>query len=243
MDCSLPVSSVHGIFQARILEWVATPPSRGSLDPGIEPTSPVSLALQADSLLLSNWGTKLTTTMSVQFTHSAMSNFVIPWTAAYQVFLSITNSWSLLKLMSIESVMPPNHFILCYSLLLPPLIFPSIRVFSKESVLCIRWPKYWVFSLSISPSNENSGLISFWIDWFDSFAVQWTLKSLLQNHSSKTSILWCSAFFIVQLLHPYMTTGKTIVLTRWTVIGKMMSLLFNELSSLVILCFQGASVF
>ena len=120
------------------------------------------------------------------------------------------------KLMSIDSVMPSNHLILCYPLLLPPSIFPSIRAFSNELALCIRWPKYWSFSFSISPSSEYSGLISFRMDWLDLLAVQGTLKSLLQNHSSKASILWCSVFFIVQLSHPYMTTGKTIVLTRWT---------------------------
>ena len=134
---------------------------------------------------------------------------MIPWTAARQASLSITNSWSLLKLMSIESMMPSNHLILCCPLFLPPSIFPSIRVFSNESVLHIRWPKYWSFSFSISPSNEYSGLISFTIDWFD-LAVQGTLKSLLQHHSSKASILWCSAFFIVQLSHPYMTTGHPV---------------------------------
>ena len=157
-----------------------------------------------------------------------------PWTAAvHQASLSITNSRSLLKLMSIESVMPSNHLILCRPLLLPRSIFPSIRVFSNESVR-IRWPKYWSFSFRISPSNEYSGLISFRMDWLDLLAVQGTLKSLLQHHSSKASILWGSAFFIVQLLHPYMTTGKTIVLTRWTFLGKVMSLLFNILSWLVI---------
>ena len=128
--------------------------------------------------------------------------------------------------MSIESVMPSNHLILCHPLLLQPSIFPTIGVFSKESVLCIRWPKYWCFSFSISPFNEHSGLISFRIDWFDLLAVQGTLKSLLQHHSSKASILWCSAFFMVQLSHPYMTTGKTIALTRWAFVGKVMSL-FN----------------
>ena len=131
--------------------------------------------------------------------------------------------------MSIESVIPSNHLILCCPLLLLPSVFPSIRVFSKESVLHIRWPKYWSFSFSISPSNEYSGLISFQIDWFVLFAVQGPLKSLLQHHSSKTLILRCSAFFIVQLSHPYMTTGKTIALTRWTFVGKVMSLLFNVL--------------
>ena len=137
---------------------------------------------------------------------------------------------SLLKLTSIESVTPSNHLILCRPLLLPPSIFPSIRVFSNESVLYIRWPKDWSFSFSISPSNEYSGLISFRIDWFDLLAVQGTFKSLLQHHNSKTSILRRSAFFMVQLSHPYMTTGKTIALTRWTFVGKVMSLLFNMLS-------------
>ena len=143
-----------------------------------------------------------------------------PWTAAHQAFLSITNSWSLFRLMSIESVMPSNHLILCHPLLLPPSVFPSIRVFSNESILHIRWPKYWSFTFSISPSNEYSKLISFRIDWFDVPAVQGTLKSLLQHHSSKASILWRSVFFIVQLSHPYMTTGKTIALTRWPLLAK-----------------------
>ena len=130
-------------------------------------------------------------------------------------------------------MMPSNHLILCHPLLLPPSIFLNIRVFSNESVLCIRWPKYWSFSFSISPSNENSGLISFRVDWLNLLTVQGTLKSLLQHHSSKASIFKCSAFFIVQLSHPYMTTGKTIALTRWTFVGKVMSLLFNMLSRLV----------
>ena len=160
-----------------------------------------------------------------------MSN---PWTAAPQASLSITNSWSLFKLMSIESVMPSNHLILCRPLLLLPSIPPSIRVFSKESVLHIRWPKYWSFSFSISPSNEHPGLISFRMDWLHRLAIQGTLKSLLQHHSSKAAILWCSAFFMVQLSHPYMTTGKTIALTRWTFVGKVMALLFNMLSRLII---------
>ena len=138
-------------------------------------------------------------------------HFATPWTAACQASLSITSSWSLLKLMSIESVMPSNHLILCHPLLLLPSVFPSIRVFPNESVLRIRWPKYWNFSFNISPSNEHSGLISFRVDWLDLLAVQGTLKSLL--HNSEASILWCSAFFIVQLSHPYMTTGKTIALT------------------------------
>ena len=160
--------------------------------------------------------------------------FATQWTAAHQASLSITNSQSLLKLMSTESVMPPNHLILCHPLLLLPSIFPSIRVFSKESVLSIRWPNYWSFSFSISPSNEHLGLISFRIDWLDLLAVQETLKSLLQHHSSKASILQHSAFFMVQLSHPYMTTGKTIALTGWTFFGKVMSLLFNTLSRFAI---------
>ena len=147
-----------------------------------------------------------------------------------QASLSITTSQSLLKLMSIESVMPFNHLILCCLLLFPPSIFPSIRVFSSESVLHIRWPKYWSFSFGISPSNEYSGLISFRMDWLDLLAVQRTLKSLFQHQSSKASVLWCSAFIIVQLSHPYMTTGKTIALTRWTFVGKVISVLFNMLS-------------
>ena len=158
--------------------------------------------------------------------------FVTPWTTVCQASLSIKNSWSLLKLMSIESVIPSNHLILCHPLLRPPSIFPSIRIFSNKSVLHITWPKYWSFS--ISSSNEYSGLISVRMNWFDLLAVQVTLKSLLQHHSSKAPILQCSAFFIVHLSHPYMTTGKTIALTRWNFVGKVMSLLFNTLSRLVI---------
>ena len=160
--------------------------------------------------------------------------FATPWTTARQASLSITNSWSLLKLMSIKSVMSSNHLNLCHSLLLLPSIFPSIRVFSNESVLPIRWPKYWSFNFSISPSSEYSELISFRINWLDPLVAQGTLKSLLQHYSSKASILQCSAFFIVQLSHPYMTTGKTIASTRWTLVGKVMSLFFNMLSRLVI---------
>ena len=146
--------------------------------------------------------------------------FATPWIAASQVSLSITNSRSSLKLMSTESVMPSNHFILCLPLFLLPSIFPSIRVFSNKSVLCIRWPKYQSFIFSISTSNEYSGLIPFRMNWLDLLAVQGTLKSLLQHHSSKASTLWRSAFFIVQLSHPYMTTGKTIALTRWSLLKK-----------------------
>ena len=155
---------------------------------------------------------------------SRLRLFAIPWTAAYQASLSVTNSQILLKVMSIELVMPSNHLILCHPLLLLPSIFPSIRVFSIESALCIRWLKYWSFSFSVSPSNEYSRLISYRIDWLDLLAVLGTLKILLQHHSSKASVLRCSAFFIVQLSCPYMTTGKTIALTRWTFVGKVMSL-------------------
>ena len=165
---------------------------------------------------------------------SRVQLFATPWTAARQASLSITNSRSLPKLMSIESVMPSNYLILCRPRLLPPSIFPSIRVFSNESVLLIRWPKFWSFSFNISPSNGYSGLISFRMDWLDLLAVQGSFKSLLQHHSSKASVLQLSAFFIDQLSHPYMTTGKTITLTRWTFVGKVMSLLFNMLSRLVI---------
>ena len=164
---------------------------------------------------------------------SCVRLFATPWTAACQASLSIINSRSLPKLMSVESVMPSNHLIPCHPLLLPS-IFPSIRVFSNESVLHIRWPKYWSFSFSISPSNKYSGLIPFTMDCLDLLPVQGTLKSLFQYHSSKASILWCSAFLIVQLSHPYVTTGKTIALTRRTFVGKAMSPLLNMLSNLVI---------
>ena len=167
---------------------------------------------------------------------SRVQLFATPWTAACQASLSITNSWSLLKLLSIKSMMPSNHLIVPFSrpLLLLPSIFPSIRVFSNESVLHFRWLEYCRFSFSISPSNEYSGLISFRMDWLDLLEVQGTLKSLLQHHSSKASILQCSAFFIVQLSHPSMTTGKTIALTRQTFVSKVMSLLINMLSTFVI---------
>ena len=178
---------------------------------------------------------------------SRVQLFAIPRTAACQASLqrswSFTNSQSLLKLMSIELVMPFNYLILCCPLLLLPSIFSRIRVFSNESALLIKWPKYWSFSFNSSPSNEHSGLISFRMDWLDLLAVQGFLKSLLQHHSVKTSILQCSAFFIVQISHPYMTTGKTIALTRWTFVGKVMSLLFNMLSRLVITFLAKASFF
>ena len=160
--------------------------------------------------------------------------FATPWIATHQASLSITNSQSSLRLRSIESVMPSNHLILCCPLLLLPPIPPSIRVFSNESTLYMRWPKYWSFSFSISPSTEYWGLISFRMDWLDLLAVQGTLKSLLQHHSSKASVLWHSAFFIVQLSHSYKTTGKTIALTRWTFVGTVMSLLLNMLSRFII---------
>ena len=169
-------------------------------------------------------------------THSVSSVrlFATPWITARQAFLSITSSQNWHKLMPIESVMPSSHLILCRPLLLLPPTPPSIRVFSNESTLRMRWPKYWSFSFSISPSNENPGLISFRMDWLDLLAVQGTVKSLIQHHSSKASIFWRSAFLTVQLSHPYMTTGKTIALTRQTFVGKVMTLLFNMLSRLVI---------
>ena len=175
---------------------------------------------------------------SVQFSRSVMSDSLWPhaWIAACQASLSITNSQSLLKLMSIQSVMPSSHLILCCPLLLLPSTPPSLRVFSNESTLRMRRPKYWSFSFSISPSNEHLGLISFRMGWLDLLAVQGTLKSLLQHHSSKASILWRSAFFIVQFSHPYVTTGKTIGLTRQNFVGKVMSLLFNLLSRLWLFC-------
>ena len=178
--------------------------------------------------MLAPWKISYDQPSSVQFsslTHVQL--FETLWTAACQVSLSISNSQSLLKLMSIELVMPSNHLILCHPLLLPPSIFPSIRIFSNESVLHIRWPKYWSFSFNISPSNKYSRVISFRMDWLDLLAVQGTLKGVLLHHSSKASILWHSVFFIVQLSHPYMTTGKTIALTRWT----------SSTVSLVSLCF------
>jgi len=168
-------------------------------------------------------------TVAVVQSLSCVRLFETPWTAAHQASGSFTISRSLLKLMSIELMMPSNHLILCCPLCLLPSLFPSIRVFFNQSALCTRWPKYWSFSFNISPSSEYSGLISFRIDWFDLLAVQGTLKQFLQHHSSKASVLQHSAF-MVQLSHPYMTTGKTIALTRWTFVGKVMSLLFNTLS-------------
>jgi len=171
---------------------------------------------------------------SVQFSRSVVSESVTPWISACQASLSITNSWSSLKFTSIESLMPSSHLILCCPLLLLPPIPPSIRVFSNESTLHMRWPKYWSFSFSIIPSKEHLGPISFIMDLLDLLAVQGTLKNLLQHHSSKASVLQCSAFFIVQLSHPYLATGKIIALTRQTFVGKVMSLLFNML---FVICF------
>ena len=169
---------------------------------------------------------------------SLVQLFATPWTAARQASLSITSSWSLLKFMSTESVMPSSHLILCHPLLLPPSIFFSIRDFSNESALCIRWPKYWSFNFNISPSNEHPGLISFRIDWLDLLAIQGTHKSLLQHHSSKASIIQCSAFFIVQLSHPYMTTGKAIGLTRRAFVGNSGKRLDNHYSVQVYLSYM-----
>ena len=180
-----------------------------------------------------DWSDLHNISQSVQLLN-CVSLFVTPWIAACQGSLSITNSWSLLKLMSIESVMPSSHLILCHPLLLLPPIPPSIRVFSSESTLCMRWAKYWSFSFSISPSNEHPDLISFRMDWLDLLTVQGTVKSLLQHHISKASTLRHLAFFTVQFSHPYMTTGKSIALTRRTVVGKVMYLLLNMLSRLVI---------
>ena len=182
---------------------------------------------------------------SVQFSSVSQSCLTLcdPINRSCQASLSITNSRSSLKLTSIESVIPSGHLILCRPLLLLPSIILSIRVFFNESTLYMRWPKYWSFSFSIIPSKEHPGLISLRMDWLDLLAVQGTLKSLLQHHSSKASILWCSAFFTVQLSHPYMTNGKTIALTRWTFVGKVMSLLFNTVSRLVITFLPRVSVF
>ena len=191
-----------------------------------------------------DWGCLLFPFHIVVFVQSLsyVQLFATPWTAGHQTSLSFTNSQSLVKLNSIESVVPSNNLFLCRPLLLLPWIFPSLRVFSNELALCISWPKYWSFSLSISSSNEYSGLSSFRIDQFDDPAIQGTLKSLLRHHSSKASILRCSASFMVQLSHPYMTTEKTLALTRQIFVGKVMSLLFNTLSRFVITFFQGASV-
>ena len=232
MDYSPPTSSVHVISQGRILEWVAISFSRRSSGPGIEPTSSASAGRFPSTESPGNTSLKLQFS-SVQ-SLSRVWLFATPWIEAHQASLSITNSRSSLKFMSIKSVMPFSYLILCHPLFLLPPISPSIRVFSNESTLHMRWPKYCSFSFSIIPSKEHPGLISFRMDWLDLLAVQGTLRSLLQHHSSKASILRHSAFFTVQLSHPYMTSGKTIALTRRTFVGKVMSLLLNMLSRLVI---------
>ena len=219
MDCSPPGSSVHGISQAKLLEWVAISSSRGSFQPR-------------------DWTPVSCTGRQILYWHSVQSLsrvwlFATPWITACQASLSITNSRSLLKLVPMEAVMPSSHLVLCRPLLLLPVILPSIRIFSSESPLRIRWPKYWSFSFSISPSSEHPGLISSRMDWLNLLAVQGTFKSLLQHHSSKASILQHSAFFIVQLSHPYITIRKTIALTRQTFVGKVMSLLLNMPSRFV----------
>uniref|UniRef100_A0AC11ENI9 Uncharacterized protein n=1 Tax=Ovis aries TaxID=9940 RepID=A0AC11ENI9_SHEEP len=216
-------------FRQEYCSGLPSPPPGDLPKPGIQPASPVSPALQVDS----SPAEPFVPFSSVQ-PLIRVRLFVTPCIKACQAYLSLTNSRSSLKLTSIESVMPSSHLILCCPLLFLPPIPPSIRVFSNESTLCMRWLKYWSFSFSISPSNEHPGLFSFRMDWLDLLAVQVTLRSLLQHHSSKASIFQCSAFFTVQLSHPYMTTGKTIALTRRTFVGKVMSLLFNMLSRLVI---------
>ena len=232
MDCSSPGSSVLGIFQAIILEWIAIPLSRGSS----QLRDWIHISCVGRQILTTKTPRKSHIGWSVQFSSvqslSHVQLFAMPWIAAHQASLSITSSWSLLKLMPIELVMPSRHLILCCPLLLLPPVPPSIRVFSNESTLHMRWPKYWSFSFSISPSNEHPGLISFRMDWLDLLAVQGTLKSS-PTPQFKALILKCSAFFTVQHSHPYRTTGKTIALTRWTFVGKVMSLLFNMLSRLV----------
>ena len=216
-------------FRQEYCSGLPCPPPGDFPEPGIQPASPVSPALQVDS----SPAEPFVPFSSVQ-PLIRVRLFATPCNKACQAYLSLTNSRSSLKLTSIESVMPSSYLILCCPLLFLPPIPPSIRVFSNESTLCMRWLKYWSFSFSISPSNEHPGLISLGMDWLDLLAVQGTLRSLLQHHSSKASIFRRSAFFTVQLSHPYMTTGKTIALTRRTFVGKVMSLLFNMLSRLVI---------
>ena len=224
-DCSLPGSCIHGIFQARVLEWITIAFSTGYI-------KNCNLSMQMTDLFEDPSKTYLlgrhclfclfymkSNFQSVQLL-SHVRLFASTLTAVQQASLSITNSRSLPKLMSFESVLPSNHLIFCCPLLLLPSIFPSITVFSNESALSIRWPKYWSFSFNISPSSEHPGLISFRMDWLDLLVVQGTLKSLLQHHSSKASMLQCSVFFVVQLSQPYMTTGKTRALTRWALLAK-----------------------
>ena len=229
MEHSPPGSSVHGILQARILEWVVMPSFKGSS----QPRNCTCISCIA-SRFFTQWATWEAHQIRSDQSFSRVRLFATPWITARQASLSITNSQTSPRLTSIESVMPSSHLILCRPLLLLPPIPPSIRVFSNESTLRIRWPKYWSFSFSIIASKDIPGLISFRMDRLDLLAVQGTLKSLLQHHSSKASILRCSAFFTVQLSHPYLTTGKTTALTRRTFVGKVMSLLLNMLSRLVI---------
>ena len=231
VDYSPPGSSVHGILQQEYRCGFPFPSPGYLPDPGVELASTAYPELQADSLPTKPPGKPIMHMFSSVQSLSHVWLFVTPWIAAHQASLSITNSRSLPKPLSIKSVMLSSKLILCRPLLLLPPILPGISVFSDESALHMRWPKYWSFSFNISPSNEHSGLISFRMDWLDLLAVQGTLKSLLQHHSSKESILLHSAFFIVQLSHLHMTIGKIIALTRQTFVGKVMSLLLNMLSS------------
>ena len=241
---SPPGSSVHGVLPERILQWIAPSFSRGSFQTRdwthvsctdrrilyhwATTEAPIYLPL-CNLLALEGTGVPLSWYMSPLYivavvqSPSCVRLFVTPWTAACQASLSFTISWSLPKFMSTTLVMPSSHLILWHPLLLLPSIFPSIRDFSNESAVCIRWPKYWSFNFSISPSNEYSGLISHKIDWFDLIAIQRTLRSLLQHHSSKASILQCSAFFMVQLSQPHVNTAKTTALTMRTSVGRVMS--------------------
>ena len=222
MDCSMPDFPVHHQLLGKKITTVFT---RGWGKGKIELLFCCLMGIEFQFCKMKKFWRSVMISSSVQ-SLSRVQLFATPWTAALQASLSITNSWSSTKPMSMELVMPSNHLILCHPLLLLPSVFPSIRVFSNESALRIRWTKYWNFSFNISPTNEHPGLISFRMDWLDLLAVQGTLKSLLQHHSSKASILWHSAFFIVQLSRPYMTTGKTIALTRQNFVDKIKSLLF-----------------
>ena len=244
----LPSYSFGHLLSSASVLLLWTLAALGTLPLGLHVVLPPVCLDGGISLLISKWGSKiLPTRTGVRFTSVQslirVQLFATPWIAARQASLSITNSRSSLRLTSIELVIPSSHLILCRPLFHLPPISPSIRVFSNESTLRMRWPKYWSFSFSIIPSKKHPGMISFRKDWLDLLAVQGTLKSLLQHHSSKASILQHSAFFTVQLSHPYMTTGITIALTRRTFVGKVMSLLLNMLSRLIILFLQGVSVF
>ena len=227
--CQVPLSVEFS--RQEYWSWVPFPPPRGLPYPRIKSVFP---ALARRFFTTEPPGKPLSVLFSSVQSLSCVRLFLTPQTTACQASLSITNSWCLPKLMFIELVIPSNHLIFCHPLLLLPSLFPNIRVFSNESAFHIRWPKYWSFSFNISLCNEHLGPISLRMDWLDLLAVQGTLKSLLQHHSSKASILWCSAFFIVQLSHPHMTTGKTTALTRRTFVDKVMSLLFNMPSRLVV---------